>query len=179
MSCLRGCILTLVAFVWLFSSVHFQMFSQIACPRKDIFTLVAFVYFNDIDSHFLRDFYTCTVQVVPFEAKSWFSISSIAIVCCSLPKRLLQSESNLSFNFGLKGKISHDILSLFYQHYSTVFSNVILIPWINTIFGAGIFCVNALYAFHLWHSARWRLGSSPGKPIFQSGPKVVEIDEIW
>ena len=28
------------------------------------------------------------------------------------------------------------------------------------------------------HSARWRLGSSPGKPIFQSGPKVVEIDEI-
>ena len=28
------------------------------------------------------------------------------------------------------------------------------------------------------HSARWRLGSGPGKPIFQSGPKMVEIDEI-
>ena len=112
-ACLRGGIVALVAFVWFFSAVYFQMFSQIACPRKDIFTLVAFVYFNDIVSHFLRDFYTCTVQVVPFEAKSWFSISSIAIVCCSLPKRLLQSESNLSFNFGLKGKISHDILSLF------------------------------------------------------------------
>ena len=41
MSCLRGCIVTLVAFVWLFSTVCFQMSPQMACPRGGIFTLVA------------------------------------------------------------------------------------------------------------------------------------------
>ena len=39
--------------------------------------------------------------------------------------------------------------------------------------------IHRWYQCTLRHSARWRLGSSPGKPIFQSGPKVVEIDEIW
>ena len=37
--------ITLVAFVWLYSTVHFQMLSQIACPRRSIVTLVAFVWF--------------------------------------------------------------------------------------------------------------------------------------
>ena len=32
-TCLRGCIVTLVAFVWLFSTVRFQMSLQIACLR--------------------------------------------------------------------------------------------------------------------------------------------------
>ena len=34
----------LVAFVWLFSTVCFQMSPQIACPRRGIVTLVAFVW---------------------------------------------------------------------------------------------------------------------------------------
>ena len=34
----RGCIVTLVAFVWLFSTVCFQMFPQIACTRGCIVT---------------------------------------------------------------------------------------------------------------------------------------------
>ena len=32
-ACQRGCIVTLVAFVWLFSTVCFQMFPQIVCTR--------------------------------------------------------------------------------------------------------------------------------------------------
>ena len=44
MACLRGCIVTLVAFVWLFSTVHFQMGPQMACLRGCIVTLVAFVW---------------------------------------------------------------------------------------------------------------------------------------
>ena len=40
---LRRSIVTLVAFVWLFSTVHFQMFSQIACMSRGIVALVAFV----------------------------------------------------------------------------------------------------------------------------------------
>ena len=40
----RGCIVTLVAFVWLFSTVCFHMFPQTICPRGCIVTLVAFVW---------------------------------------------------------------------------------------------------------------------------------------
>ena len=41
--CPRGYILTLVAFVWLFPTVCFQMFLQIACLGGCIVTLLAFV----------------------------------------------------------------------------------------------------------------------------------------
>ena len=41
---MNGCIVTLVAFVWFFSTVHFQMFPQITCMRRCIVTLVAFVW---------------------------------------------------------------------------------------------------------------------------------------
>ena len=34
----------MVTFVWLFSTVYFQMCPQIACPRRGIVTLVAFVW---------------------------------------------------------------------------------------------------------------------------------------
>ena len=43
-ACLRGCIITLVALVWLFSSVHFQMSPQNVCPRACIITLVALFF---------------------------------------------------------------------------------------------------------------------------------------
>ena len=42
--CPRGCIITLVAFVWLFSAVRFQMCPQSACLRECRITLVAFVW---------------------------------------------------------------------------------------------------------------------------------------
>ena len=38
-------LITQVAFVWLFSTVHFQMYPQIACMRRCIITHVAFVWF--------------------------------------------------------------------------------------------------------------------------------------
>ena len=43
-ACIRGCKVTLVAFVWLFSTVRFQMRLQTACLRRCIVTLVAFVW---------------------------------------------------------------------------------------------------------------------------------------
>ena len=42
-TCIRGCIITLVAFVGLFATVHFQMCLQMACLIRCIITLVAFV----------------------------------------------------------------------------------------------------------------------------------------
>ena len=43
-ACLRGCIITLVAFVWLLSTVCFHMPPQIPCLRGCKVTLVAFVW---------------------------------------------------------------------------------------------------------------------------------------
>ena len=45
MGSLGRCIVTLVAFVWLFSAVCFQMCLQIACVIRRIITFVAFVCF--------------------------------------------------------------------------------------------------------------------------------------
>ena len=41
---LCGCIITLVAFVWLFPTVHYQMCLQSVCPRRGKVTLVPFVW---------------------------------------------------------------------------------------------------------------------------------------
>ena len=52
MACLRGCIITLVAFVWLFSTVHFQMFPQTARVSGCIITQVAMIrLFSAVDFH--------------------------------------------------------------------------------------------------------------------------------
>ena len=58
-ACFRGCIVTLFAFVRLFSTVRFQMSPQIACQRGCKIALAAFVWFNDIVSHFIQGFYIC------------------------------------------------------------------------------------------------------------------------
>ena len=42
-ACIKGCIVTLVAFVWFLPTVCFQMCPEIACMRGSIITLVAFV----------------------------------------------------------------------------------------------------------------------------------------
>ena len=44
MACMSRGIITLVAFIWFFSTVCFQMHHQIACMRGCILTLVAFVW---------------------------------------------------------------------------------------------------------------------------------------
>ena len=44
----RGCIVTLVAFVWLFSTVLFQMSPQMASMRRGIVTLIALGWFCNI-----------------------------------------------------------------------------------------------------------------------------------
>ena len=46
--CPRGCKVTLVAFIWLFSTVFYQMCPQTVCPRGCIVTLVAFVWLFSI-----------------------------------------------------------------------------------------------------------------------------------
>ena len=53
--CPRGCIITLVAFVWLFSTVFLKMVPQSACPNGCIVALVAFVWL----------FSTVFLQMVP------------------------------------------------------------------------------------------------------------------
>ena len=80
---IRACIITLVAFVWLFSTVCFQMCHQSACIRGCIVTLVAFVWlFTSVCFHmspqmaflggcivtlfaFVRLFSTVTFQMSP------------------------------------------------------------------------------------------------------------------
>ena len=49
---LKRSIVTLVAFVCLFSTVHFQMYPQMACTGRCIVTLVAFMQLSDIANIF-------------------------------------------------------------------------------------------------------------------------------
>ena len=58
-TCPRGCIVTLVTFVWLFSTVHFQMLPQMACLRRCKVTLVTFVWLFSI---ILPDSHSCILQ---------------------------------------------------------------------------------------------------------------------
>ena len=63
MMCIWRSIVTLVAFVWLFSRMCFQMCLQIAPPRGGIFTLVAFIWVGDIASHFLCILYNKVIII--------------------------------------------------------------------------------------------------------------------
>ena len=62
---------TLVAFVWLFSLSFFKIYPQIACPRRGLITLVTFVWF----------FTTVNFQMCPQKICPWGRIfTSIAFV---------------------------------------------------------------------------------------------------
>ena len=63
----RGGIVALVAFVWLFSTVDFQMCFQIACLWRRIITLVAFVWL----------FSTVSFQMCPQSAGIWGCIVTL------------------------------------------------------------------------------------------------------
>ena len=54
-----GCKFTLVAFVWLFSTMRFQVCPQMSYLRRCKVTLAAFIRLDDIVSCFLQDFYIC------------------------------------------------------------------------------------------------------------------------
>ena len=67
----RGCKFTLVAFVWLFSTVYFQMCPQIALLRRGIVALVAFIWF----------FPTLHFQMCPQSACiRWCKVTLVAFV---------------------------------------------------------------------------------------------------
>ena len=59
MACLRRCIVTLVAFVWFFPTVCFQMVPQMASIGRCI---VAFMWHYNIIGFFLQDFNICILQ---------------------------------------------------------------------------------------------------------------------
>ena len=61
MTSIRGCVFALVAFVLFFYAVCFQMNPQMACIRKCIFTLLAFIWFHAISCRFHKDFHACII----------------------------------------------------------------------------------------------------------------------
>ena len=67
MACLRRCKVTLVAFVWLFSTVLFQMCPQMACMGRCIVTLVAFIWFNHTVSLCHQAFPILQTKVIIFK----------------------------------------------------------------------------------------------------------------
>ena len=85
MACPRRSIVTLVAFVWLFSTVRFQMCPQITYPRRGIVTLVAFVWLNGTFSLFLQDFLTLQPKVIIFRG---------LFHCVVFCPKFLQTDSN-------------------------------------------------------------------------------------
>ena len=72
MACMRRCIVTLAAFMWLFSTVCFQMSPQIACMRRNIATLITFAFwFNEIVSHFFLYLHLCPFSFTQMIASNW------------------------------------------------------------------------------------------------------------
>ena len=47
---------------WLFSAVYFQMCPQMACMRRGIITLIAFMWLYGMVSRFLQDFWISILQ---------------------------------------------------------------------------------------------------------------------
>ena len=78
-----GCIFTLVAFVWLFSTVDFQMCPQGTCMSRSIVALAALLRFFSIFCLF------CWNLHISF-ASTWHEVSKILIHC-------QQIESFVSF----------------------------------------------------------------------------------
>ena len=71
--CTGGCIVALVAFVWLFSTVFFQMSPQIDCLRGCIVTLVAFVcLFLTVGFHMFPQIACVIWSIRSLVAFAWF-----------------------------------------------------------------------------------------------------------
>ena len=123
--CPRGCKVTLVAFIWLFSTVFYQMCPQTVCPRGCIVTLVAFVWLFSI---------VCVSNVssnyLPERMHSHIGCICLAFLHCAF--------SNVSSNC-LPVRIVYLYLSLCVVPFPSM-NNVMvgLKMWRKKIFGAGL-----------------------------------------
>ena len=96
MACrLRGSIVTLIAFIWLFATMFSQMNPQITSTRRYLVTLIAFLWHNDIVSIFLNNFHMCILQTQVKIFKSLFHYDCVDYVLLRL--WLLSTEENLWF----------------------------------------------------------------------------------
>ena len=90
-TCLKGCIVTLAAFVCFFSTVCFQMCPQIACLRESIVTLVAFVWlFSAVHSQMCPQIVCisrCIVTLVAF-VRLFFHCAFPNVSSSHLPPRM-------------------------------------------------------------------------------------------
>ena len=96
MACrLRGSIVTLIAFIWLFATMCSQMNPQITSTRRYLVTLIAFLWHNDIVSLFLNNSHMCILQTQVKIFKSLFHYDCVDYVLLRL--WLLSTEENLWF----------------------------------------------------------------------------------
>ena len=96
MACrLRGSIVTLIAFIWLFATMFSQMNPQITSTRRYLVTLIAFLWHNDIVSLFLNNSHMCILQTQVKIFKSLFHYDCVDYVLLRL--WLLSTEENLWF----------------------------------------------------------------------------------
>ena len=79
-SCLRRGIVTLIAFVWLFSTVNFHMCPQISWVRRGVVTLVAFVWlFSTVRFQMCLQIACQKRGIVVLIAFVWFSLFIICV----------------------------------------------------------------------------------------------------
>ena len=69
--CLGTCKVTLALFVWLFSTVHFQMCFQMTCLRRGIVTLVASIWFFSTVGFQISPQTACRVHCQLFFCPNW------------------------------------------------------------------------------------------------------------
>ena len=83
MACTIRCIIALVAFIWLFSTVCFQMSFQVACTKRCIFTLAAFAWHQDTFWPFQKDICTCVffTQVTILKSLLHYHYFHLAVLC--------------------------------------------------------------------------------------------------
>ena len=90
---LTGCKVTLVAFVWLFSTVDFQMCFQGACITGFKITLVAFVWlFSTVGSQMSPQMACLRECRIALAAFFLFSLPSVSLIGISMPVFLPRSR---------------------------------------------------------------------------------------
>ena len=98
MACLRRCIVTLVAFVWLFSTVRFQMCPQMACIGRCIVALVAFMWLFNPVSIFLVDINFCILQTMIIIFKIFFHCRFVVSFALNWVKFIIDFCSSIMTN---------------------------------------------------------------------------------
>ena len=119
---LRGYIITLDAFVQLFSTVCFQMSPQNVCPRIWMVTLVAFIWLNDIVGLFLLGF-----PFISLETKVIIFKNVFHCVLCSVQVVVLNWVKSMQWLLinNRKCQLFYGTLSLFHNWTADVW---VLVP---------------------------------------------------